>query len=84
MSNELTIDLTPTWGEIGVLYTRLAESGERNAARELRGEVAKAFAFAEAFKVILAALPAELRELAEKTASDELRKQGVTGDERHG
>lgn len=78
MSNPITIDMTPTWGEVGNLYIRFAESGERNAVRELRDQAARAFAFAEAFKAIHAALPAELRETAEKTVSVELRKQGVT------
>ena len=37
-----TIDLTPTWGEIGLLYVRLAESGETKALTEMRGEHARA------------------------------------------
>ena len=37
------IDVTPTWGEIGLLFWRLAMSGERAAVQEMRGEVARAF-----------------------------------------
>jgi hypothetical protein len=70
-----TIDVTPTWGEIGILYVRLAESGERQAIRAMRDDVAKAFAFAEAFKAIRASLPPELRELADTAASAEVAKQ---------
>ncbi|MEY2152339.1 hypothetical protein AB7849_15645 [Rhodanobacter sp. 115] len=76
-SEVLTIDLTPTWGELGNVYTRMAESGERAAARGMRGEVARAFALAEAFKKIHEALPADLREQAEKIVAAELRKQGI-------
>lgn len=75
-SNVMTVDLTPTWGEIGNVYARMAESGERAVVRELRGELARAFAFAEAFKTVHAALPVELRQLADKAVNDELRKQG--------
>lgn len=76
-SEGMTIDLTPTWGEIGNVYTRMAETGEHAAAREMHSEAARAFAFAEAFKTIHASLPADLRELAKATIGVELRKQGI-------
>lgn len=77
MSDLMTIDLTPTWGEVGNIYVRFAESGERNAARAMRADVAKAFAFAEAFKAMLPKLSPELRETAQTIVATELRKQGV-------
>lgn len=76
----MTIDVTPTWGEVGNIYARLAETGERNAARAMHADLAKAFAFAEAFKVILPQLPAELREAAKDIVRIELRKQGIAGN----
>lgn len=75
MADTVTIDMTPTWGEVGNIYMRLAESGEREAARACRDQAAKAFAFAEAFKTIHSDLPPELREKAETAFRAELRKQ---------
>lgn len=71
-----TIDLTPTWGEMGNLYARLAESGERDAAKALRSEVARAFAAAQALKAITASLTNDQKSIVAKTLTDELSKQG--------
>ena len=43
-----TIDMTPTWGEIGLLMTRLALSNERRALKAGQGEIARAYGMAEA------------------------------------
>lgn len=71
-----TIDMTPTWGEIGVLYTRLAESREVKAVREMRADVARAFAAAQALQAIRASLTEAQATMVAKTLTDELRKQG--------
>ena len=56
-----TIELTPTWGEIGLLFWRLALSGEEAAIREMRGEFAKAFAGMEVLSKIMRTLTPEQR-----------------------
>ncbi|HBP5913472.1 TPA: hypothetical protein NI803_004623 [Pseudomonas aeruginosa] len=71
-----TIDLTPTWGEIGLMYARLAESGEVAAIREMRSEIARAFAAAQALQAIQSSLPDDLNETACKVVTEELAKQG--------
>ncbi|ERZ09678.1 hypothetical protein [Pseudomonas aeruginosa] len=71
-----TIDLTPTWGEIGLMYARLAESGELAAIREMRSEIARAFAAAQALQAIQSKLPDDLNETACKVVTEELAKQG--------
>lgn len=45
-----TIDLRMTWGEWGNMYARMAECGETKAAKELRRDLARAMAAAEALK----------------------------------
>lgn len=55
------IDVTPTWGEIGLLFWRLAMSGERGAVEEMRGEVARAFAGMEVLSRIKSTLTPEQR-----------------------
>lgn len=75
-----TIDLTPTWGEIGLLYTRLAESGETKAITGMRGEVARAFAASQALTAIMGDLPDELRDRARRVIGEELAKQGFSDD----
>lgn len=71
-----TIDMTPTWGEIGLLYTRLAESREVKAIREMRPDVARAFAAAQALQMIQASLTDAQRAMVVKTLTAELAKQG--------
>ncbi|VWC52657.1 hypothetical protein BLA23254_08049 [Burkholderia lata] len=71
-----TIDLTPTWGEVGNLYARLAESGETAAIRGMRSEAAKAFAAAQAFTAIQATLSEEQRAIASDVLTTELSKMG--------
>src|SRR3546814_15249991 len=76
-----TIDLTPTWGEIGLLYVRLAESGETKALTEMRGGVARAFAASQALTAIMGDLPAELRDRTRIIIGEELAKQGFPRSE---
>ncbi|RBB38899.1 hypothetical protein DPV79_16095 [Burkholderia reimsis] len=71
-----SIDMTPTWGEVGNIYTRCAESGETKAVRGMRSEVAKAFAAAEAFSAIRNTLTEEQRAIASRVLTEELTKQG--------
>lgn len=47
-----TIDLTPTWSEMGEIYIGLAESGEIKAIRGLREDARKAFAMASAMVIM--------------------------------
>ncbi|MBD8483917.1 hypothetical protein [Pseudomonas coleopterorum] len=76
-----TIDLTPTWGEIGNIYTRLATSNEQKALEAMHGEAARAFAAAEALQQIQAQLPDDLREIACRIMAVELAKQGITPEQ---
>ena len=71
-----TIDMTPSWGEIGTLYVRLAESQEVKAIRGMRADVARAFAAAQALQAIKATLTEEQRALVASTLAAELAKQG--------
>lgn len=71
-----TIDITPTWGSIGALYVRLAESQEVKAISGMRSDVAHAFASAEALKAIMPTLTTEQRAIMSRTLTAELAKQG--------
>lgn len=71
-----TIDLTPTWGEFGKLYRTFAESGEAKAIKELRSELAKAMAAAQALQAIQSTLTDEQAVIVSKTMTAELTKQG--------
>lgn len=71
-----TIDLTPTWGEIGIFYARLAESGELKALKAMRSEIARAMAAAQALTAIQDELPDHLQAKVAKVLSAELSKQG--------
>ncbi|WP_407238134.1 hypothetical protein [Escherichia coli] len=39
-----TIDMTPTWGEVGNIIRRLIRSGELSAVEHMETEMARAFA----------------------------------------
>jgi hypothetical protein len=71
-----TIDLTPTWGEWGNIYRRLAESGERNAVRGLAADFAKAMAACAALQAIRGTLTDDQHAVVARTMVDELTKQG--------
>ncbi len=70
------IDLTPTWGEFGNIYTRLAESKEVKAIKGMRCEVARAMAAAQALNAITGTLSEEQSAIVAKTMKEELAKQG--------
>ena len=59
-----TIDMTPTWGEIGQLMIRLALSKETKAFKAGQSEVARAFAMAQAYTVLYNELTPEQRQRA--------------------
>lgn len=71
-----TIDLTPTWGEIGHIYARLAASGETKALASMQSEAARAFAAAQALQAIQSRLPDELLREAYRVIDAEMTKQG--------
>jgi hypothetical protein len=75
-TKEITIDMTPTWGQIGAMYVRLAESKEVKAIRAMRSEVARAFSAAQALQAIHSTLTDEQSAIVAKTITDELTKQG--------
>ncbi|MBW8833063.1 MAG: hypothetical protein JF606_27505 [Burkholderiales bacterium] len=76
MSTNAFIDVTPTWGEWGAIYRRLAESGARKALAALQADFARAMASCEALKRITATLTDEQAALVSKTMASELAKQG--------
>jgi hypothetical protein len=58
-----SIDLTPTWTEVARLYTRLAESGERNACAGMSSEIIRAGKFSDALSTLLPHLSKEQTDL---------------------
>lgn len=75
-SSTQTIDLTPTWGEFGNIYARLAESGERKAVRAMRSDMARAMASAAALNAIRDTLTDEQQGIVSRALCAELSKQG--------
>ncbi len=71
-----TIDMTPTWGEIGLLFMRLALSDERKAVTAMRSELARAMAAAQALTQIESTLTDEQYRTVSETIRCELTKQG--------
>lgn len=71
-----TVDLTPTWGEIGNMYARFAECGEVRVIRAMRPDVARALAAAQALQAIALTLTHAQGDLVAKTITVELNKQG--------
>lgn len=71
-----SIDLTPTWGEIGNLYRRLAETGEVAAITRMASEFAKAMAAAQALTDLLPSLTDDQTARMKQTIVAELTKQG--------
>lgn len=68
------LDVTPTWGEIGLLFWRLAMSGERAAVQEMRGEVARAFAGMEVLSKLMSTLTPEQKAVFDKVWQAEQAK----------
>lgn len=71
-----TIDMTPTWGEIGSSLWHFATSNQMFALNHLRSEHARAFAMAEAFAKLLPDLTDEQKDKASRILCEELKKQG--------
>ncbi len=71
-----TIDLTPTWGEVGNIVRRLIQGGETKAIEKMDVDLARAFAAAQALQAIQKDLPDDLREKACAVINAEMMKQG--------
>ena len=71
-----TIDLTPTWGEVGNIVWRFAVSNEQAALGHMHSEFARAFAMAEVFTKLYDSLTDAQKDQASKVLVDELTKQG--------
>jgi hypothetical protein len=71
-----TIDLTPTWGEIGNLVNAWIASEEFGALKAYKGEIARAFATAQCLTAVLPTLTKEQHDIVAKTICEELKKQG--------
>ncbi|EIE9938031.1 hypothetical protein GIW79_22840 [Pseudomonas sp. PA-7-1E] len=71
-----TIDLTPTWGEVGNIVRRLIQGGETKAIEKMDVDLARAFAAAQALQAIQKDLPDDLREKACAVINAEMTKQG--------
>lgn len=69
-----TIDMTPTWGEVGLLCLRLALSNEQDALRHAAPEVARAFGMAHALSAIWSDLSDEQRAKAGEVVKTESAK----------
>lgn len=68
--------MTPTWGEWGNIFRRLAESGETNAIIHLRPDFARAMASCEALNKIRSTLTDEQQKIVSEVIAAELAKQG--------
>ena len=71
-----SIDLSMTWGEWGNCYRRFAETGEVKAVRQLRPDLARALASAEALKQIQTTLSDDQKVKVASVMTQELTKQG--------
>jgi len=71
-----TVDLTPTWGNVGNIIWRFATSNEQRALKHSHSEFALAFAMAEVFAKIHTSLTEEQKDKASKILCEELVKQG--------
>ncbi|CZZ74818.1 hypothetical protein [Enterobacter hormaechei] len=71
-----SIDITPTWGEVGNIIRRLIRAGELSAFEHMEVEMARAFAACQALQAIQKDLPDDLREIACAVTAAEMAKQG--------
>lgn len=71
----MQIDLTPTWGEMGFLFMRMALTGQTAVLRKLQPELAKAMAAAEALKTITPSLTDEQNAVVRTVMAAEIAKQ---------
>ncbi len=70
------IDLTPSWGQWGNVYARFAETGERNAVKQLRKDFARAMAACQALQELGSTLTDEQQAIVTTTMARELAVQG--------
>lgn len=70
-----TIDMTPSWGEVGLLVWRLAISGETKALDAVRDDFAKVFAAMEAVKQLKPTFTPEQNAIFKEVMSVEISKQ---------
>lgn len=68
------VDLTPTWGEIGLMFSRLAESAETKALRAMKPEIARAMGLAQAMKEVFPSLTPEQQAAVMRTVELEAAK----------
>jgi hypothetical protein len=71
-----TVDVTPTWGEIGRIYENLAKTSEHKALEPLHREKSRAFAMAQGLSVIWGTLTPGQQKLANDAMEDDMRVQG--------
>lgn len=69
------IDMTPTWGEIGLLLWRLARSNEQDALKAARSEFMRAFAGMEVLSKIAHTFTPEQRAVYDRVMAEEKAKQ---------
>jgi hypothetical protein len=72
-----TIDLTPTWPEVGALFFTLARSKEVRAIEAGKSEFLRAFAMAGALNDLMPDLSDAQRETIHATIARELAKHGL-------
>ena len=70
-----SIDMTPSWGEVGLLLWRLARSGEINALEAARKDYMRAFAGMEVLNQLLRTFTPEQRAVYERVMAEEKAKQ---------
>ena len=69
------IDITPTWGEAGLLFWRIAISGNQSHALvEMKNDYAKAWAAMEGVRQLMPTLTPEQKELLNKVMAAEIKK----------
>lgn len=70
------VDITPTWGAIGLLVWRLIASREWRALAAYREELARVFAMAQALTDIAKDLPEAHQQRVAKVMAQSLTEQG--------
>lgn len=69
------VDITPTWGEAGLLFWRIAISGNQSQALvEMKQDYAKAWAAMEGVRQLMPTLTPEQKELLNKVMAAEIKK----------
>lgn len=69
------VDIAPTWGEAGLLFWRIAISGNQSQALvEMKQDYAKAWAAMEGVRQLMPTLTPEQKELLNKVMAAEIKK----------